>query len=59
MEVLGIQYEKSNLYGNIYGYIFLHRLRSHFVSISPKKSLHGVQTEFNATLTDITEPFEV
>ena len=38
--LLWIQYEKSNLYGNIYGYIFLHCLRSHFVSISRKKSLH-------------------
>ena len=57
--LLWIQYEMSNLYGNICGYIFLHCLRSHFVSISRKKSLHDVQTEFSATLTDMTEPFEV
>ena len=57
--LLWIQWEKSNLYGNIYDYIFLHCLRSHFVSIWRKNSLHGVQTEFSATLIDMTEPLEL
>ena len=52
--------KKSPIYTEIfYGDIFLHCLWSHFVSIWRKNSLHGVQTEFSATLTDMTEPLEL
>ena len=53
--------KKSPIYTEIstVTFFYIAYVPCHFVSISRKKSLHGVQTEFSATLTDITEPYEV